>query len=299
MGLTHVNTAGEAKMVDVGNKKVVHREAEASGAIFLQKETIELIKKNLLKKGDVLAVARIAAISGAKKTFDLIPLCHNIPINKIDVSFDVRDDRILIKSRAACDAKTGIEMEALTAVSIAALTIYDMCKAVDKTMKITDIKLEEKRKNGKIKFKIDSVNLSDKKGVQKRPVTSAEMMENHGIKGDAHAGNWHRQVSFLAGEAVDDMRNKAGAFEIKNGDFGENIITRGIDWTKTDVGGKIHIGDVELEVTQIGKECHTRCAIFDAVGDCIMPTQGIFAKVLKGGIIHAEDSGYYSIRQSV
>ena len=295
MGLTHVNTAGEARMVDVGHKKVSHREAEASGTIHLQKETIELINKNLMKKGDVLATARIAAISGAKKTFDLIPLCHNIPINKIDVSFDVREDRILIKSYTSCDAKTGIEMEALTAVSIAALTIYDMCKAVDKTMTISDIKLDEKRENGKIKFKVESVNTSDKKGVQKRPTAAAEMMENHGIKGDAHAGDWHRQVSFLAGEAVDTMRNRAGSFEIKNGDFGENIVTRGIDWTKTNVGGKVTIGDVELEVTQIGKECHSRCAIYDAVGDCIMPKQGIFAKVLKGGIIHAGDSGYYSI----
>jgi len=146
MALTHVNTAGEANMVDISTKKILHREAIASGAIFLQKETIELIKNNLVKKGDVLAVARIAAISGAKKTFDLIPLCHNIPINKIDVSFDIKADRILIRSRAVCEAKTGIEMEALTAVSIAALTIYDMCKAMDKTMKITEIKLEEKRK---------------------------------------------------------------------------------------------------------------------------------------------------------
>ncbi len=146
MALTHLNAAGKANMVDVSAKKIVHREATASGAIFMQKETIELIKNNLVKKGDVLAVARIAAISGAKKTFDLIPLCHNIPIDKIDISFDIKEDRILIKSRAVCDAKTGIEMEALTAVSIAALTIYDMCKAKDKTMKITGIKLEEKQK---------------------------------------------------------------------------------------------------------------------------------------------------------
>jgi cyclic pyranopterin phosphate synthase len=149
MALTHVNPAGEANMVDVSAKTILHREAIASGAIFLQKETIELIKNNLVKKGDVLAVARIAAISGAKKTFDLIPLCHNIPINKIDVSFDIKEDCILIRSRAVCEAKTGIEMEALTAVSIAALTIYDMCKAKDKTMKITDIKLEKKQKGEK------------------------------------------------------------------------------------------------------------------------------------------------------
>jgi cyclic pyranopterin phosphate synthase len=149
MTLTHLNASGKANMVDVSTKKIVHREAIASGAILLQKETIELIKNNLVKKGDVLSVARIAAISGAKKTFDLIPLCHNIPIDKIDVSFDIKEDRILIRSKASCEAKTGIEMEALTAVSIAALTVYDMCKAADKTMIITDIKLEEKRKGEK------------------------------------------------------------------------------------------------------------------------------------------------------
>lgn len=147
MALTHVDQKGQAHMVDISDKKIVHREATASGCIFLQPATIEMIKNNLVKKGDVLSVARIAAINGAKKTFDLIPLCHNIPINKIDVSFQVKKDRIDIKSRAVCDAKTGIEMEALTAVSIAALTIYDMCKAVDKQMNISDIKLEEKTKH--------------------------------------------------------------------------------------------------------------------------------------------------------
>jgi cyclic pyranopterin phosphate synthase len=147
MGLTHVNQQGEANMVDVSAKEVVHREAEASGFIFLGAETIDMIRNNLMKKGDVLSVARIAAISGAKKTFDLIPLCHNIPINKVDVSFEIKDNGIAIASRAVCDAKTGIEMEALTAVAVAALTIYDMCKAVDKQMVISDIKLEKKTKH--------------------------------------------------------------------------------------------------------------------------------------------------------
>jgi cyclic pyranopterin monophosphate synthase len=147
MGLTHVNHSGEANMVDVSSKKIVHREAEASGFIHMKPETVDLIKNNLMKKGDVLSVARIAAIGGAKKTFDLIPLCHNIPINKVDVFFEIKSEGIFIQSRAVCDARTGIEMEALTAVSIAALTIYDMCKAVDKQMIISDIKLEKKTKD--------------------------------------------------------------------------------------------------------------------------------------------------------
>jgi len=147
MELSHVNQKGEANMVDISEKKTVHREALASGSIFLRPQTLELLKSNQLKKGDVLSVARIAAISGAKKTFELIPLCHNIPINKVDVSFQVAKNRVDIRARAVCDAKTGIEMEALTAVSIAALTIYDMCKAVDKQMVISDIKLVEKKKD--------------------------------------------------------------------------------------------------------------------------------------------------------
>lgn len=134
-------------MVDISSKDVIHREAEASGKIFLNPRTLDMIKDNLIKKGDVLSVARIAGITGAKKTSGLIPLCHNIPVNKIDVEFEMEEDGIRIISMAVCDAKTGIEMEALTAVSVAALTIYDMCKAVDKEMRISDIILTEKRKN--------------------------------------------------------------------------------------------------------------------------------------------------------
>lgn len=146
----------------------------------------------------------------------------------------------------------------------------------------------------KIEFKIESVNTSKTKGVQKRPVPSVTLIENHGIDGDAHAGNWHRQISFLSGEAVDTMKQKMGKMELKDGDFGENIVTRGIDWAQVNVGGQVSIGEIRMEITQIGKECHTRCAIYYAAGDCIMPKQGVFAKVLKGGVIHAGDSGYYS-----
>ncbi len=147
MELTHVNKKGEAEMVDISLKKIVHREAYASGKIYLQPSTLDLIKSDQIRKGDVLSVARIAGISGGKYTSSLIPLSHNITINKIDVNFEIENDGIKIISKAVCDGRTGIEMEALTAVSISALTIYDMCKAVDKLMVISDIKLEEKRKS--------------------------------------------------------------------------------------------------------------------------------------------------------
>jgi len=147
MKLTHVNEAGEARMVDVSAKPISRRKARASGTIRLRPETLELIKSHQVQKGDVLATARTAAIAGAKRTSELVPLCHNIPIDAIDVRFDVRTDGIDITAEARCEAKTGIEMEALTAVAVAALTIYDMCKAVDKTMIIGDIRLLEKTKD--------------------------------------------------------------------------------------------------------------------------------------------------------
>ena len=146
--LTHIDSRGEASMVDVSHKPVSQREAVARGEINLQKSTIALIQKNKIAKGNVLATARIAGILAAKKTGELIPLCHPLPITHCEVDFEIPKsaDRIVIIASAKITAQTGIEMEALTAVSIAALTIYDMCKAVDKTMRITDVKLISKTK---------------------------------------------------------------------------------------------------------------------------------------------------------
>jgi len=146
MELTHVDDTGKAQMVDIGDKPVMQRQAAARGAVYMHRSTLQQIRDNQVKKGDVLATARIAAISGAKKTADLIPLCHNIPIDRIDIAFEILEDRVEILAKAKCHAKTGIEMEALTAVAVAALTIYDMCKAIDKQMRISDIFLQEKTK---------------------------------------------------------------------------------------------------------------------------------------------------------
>jgi MOSC domain-containing protein YiiM len=145
-----------------------------------------------------------------------------------------------------------------------------------------------------VKFTVESVNIAAAKGVPKHEVLEISCRENHGIEGDAHAGDWHRQVSLLAGEAIDAM--KAKGLTLAPGAFGENIVTRGVDWSRAKIGDRISIDEVELLITQIGKECHSRCAIYYAAGDCIMPKQGIFAKVLKGGKIHAQSSGDYHIR---
>ncbi len=144
--LTHVDGSGQARMVDVSGKPRVRRTARAEGFVFLAPGTVKLVRENALAKGDVLAAARLAGILAAKRTSDLIPLCHNIEIEHAEVRLEVLDDRIRIEASAACTDKTGIEMEALTAVSVAALTVYDMCKAVDKGMRIEGVRLLEKTK---------------------------------------------------------------------------------------------------------------------------------------------------------
>lgn len=143
---SHIDSRGEASMVNVSAKPVLQREAIARGEIHLQKSTVALIQKNKIAKGNVLATARIAGILAAKKTGELIPLCHPLPITHCEVNFEILADRIVITASAKITAQTGIEMEALMAVSVAALTIYDMCKAVDKTMRIADVKLISKTK---------------------------------------------------------------------------------------------------------------------------------------------------------
>lgn len=143
---THLDEKGNATMVDVGGKPVVFRLAEAEGRIFLQPATLQAVQDQTVPKGDVLSVARIAAIQAAKRTDELIPLCHSLPLDVVKIEFELEENAIHIKATAQCSAKTGVEMEALTAVSVAALTIYDMCKAIDKTMTIGQISLMRKIK---------------------------------------------------------------------------------------------------------------------------------------------------------
>ena len=137
-------------------------------------------------------------------------------------------------------------------------------------------------------MKIVSIAVSKKKGTTKKCIETAELVENHGIKGDAHAGDWHRQLSFLAWESVEKVSTEE--FKLNFGDFAENIATTGIDWKSQPVGRMFRLGDDALvEITQIGKECHKKCAIYYRTGDCIMPREGVFAKILKGGKIKVGD----------
>lgn len=136
--------------------------------------------------------------------------------------------------------------------------------------------------------RVVSIAISKKKGTRKVPVEETYLLQDHGLEGDAHAGPWHRQVSFLAAESIEKARTDG--LDVTFGDFAENIATSGIEWKKVPIGTRVKLGDSALvEITQIGKECHNKCAIYYMAGDCIMPREGIFARVLKGGRIRRGD----------
>jgi cyclic pyranopterin phosphate synthase len=148
MPVTHIDEQGNARMVDVGAKRVTFRTATASGFVRMSQATVEAIRGRTTPKGNPLEAARLAGIMAAKHTAELIPLCHVIPLNHVDVELDIRMDGVAIKTTASAEARTGVEMEALVAASVAALTLYDMCKAIDKGMVIGDIRLESKTGGG-------------------------------------------------------------------------------------------------------------------------------------------------------
>lgn len=153
--LTHLDEKGKIQMVDVGQKEITHRQAKASSKVFMDGQTLSLIKENKIKKGDVLTVAKIAGIFGAKQTSSLIPLCHSLSLSQVDLDLKINEDEqaVEIISQVEANDRTGVEMEALTCAAIAALTIYDMCKSIDKKMTISEVKLLEKSggKSGKWK----------------------------------------------------------------------------------------------------------------------------------------------------
>ena len=155
--LTHIGDDGEARMVDVSDKDITDRTATARGSVLMAPETLQLIIDGTVKKGDVISVARLAGIMAAKRTAELIPLCHPLALNKIDVDLSCDPDRNAVDIVATCrvSGRTGVEMEALTAVSTAALTVYDMCKAVDRGMQLTDIRLVHKAGGNSGEFRAD------------------------------------------------------------------------------------------------------------------------------------------------
>ncbi|MCL2402649.1 MAG: cyclic pyranopterin monophosphate synthase MoaC [Coriobacteriia bacterium] len=315
---THLDSKGQASMVDVGDKLTTHRVAIASSFIQMNSATLNAIKGDALKKGDVLATARIAGIQAAKRCSELIPLCHPLLISRVAIDFEfverVQRDTKAVQEGAKpeqdnkpcgirCFAtvtltgQTGVEMEALTAASVTVLTIFDMAKAVDKNMSIDAIRLEYKSGGKSGIFAtgqagmVLAINLSKETGEQKVSTTEAvDFIEGHGIESDAHAGDWHRQISLLDQSSVDQLIAKG--LTLKPGDFAENITTSGFSLQTLPVGSRLRLGQALLEITQIGKECHTRCAIYQQAGDCVMPRDGVFAAVIEGGKVRAGDTMY-------
>lgn len=354
--LTHVNAQGRARMVDVGGKPVTARVARAAGTVRMAPSTLELVRTGGTRKGDVLAVAQVAGIMAAKRTWELIPMCHQVPLSGVDISFAYEPDGIAIEATARCKGETGVEMEALAAVSVAALTIYDMCKSHQRNMEIEAVRLLEKDGgrsghfvNGRVNVAgrslvdegaprdvegedegagvgaaaggdaiptaitpgtdaaladaepcdepdlagvtpgaaVMAVCLSERKGTRKRSVDAISLEVGAGVAGDAHAGNWHRQVSLLPNEAVDELRGVLP--DLAPGDFAENILTRGLDLKSLPVGAVLEVGTAQVVVTQIGKTCHNDCEIKRLVGKCAMPSEGVFAVVTRPGVVRPGD----------
>lgn len=319
--LTHINEQGRARMVDVSAKQKTQRVARAAGFVRMAPATLELVRTGGCKKGDVLAVAQVAGIMAAKRCWELVPMCHPIQLTGVDVRFELVDDErgcgVAIEAECRCWGETGVEMEALTAASVAGLTVYDMLKAHQRDMVIDGVRLLEKSGGASGHFvrgadgcangegsvdaaepagtacatgpaaSVVAVSISEKKGTRKKPQESIELVVGHGVEGDAHAGNWHRMVSLLPEESVDSMREVLP--NLSAGDFAENILTRGLSLKELPVGTVLTVGECELVVTQIGKKCHNDCEIHRLTGKCVMPTDGIFAVVTRGGTVRPGD----------
>ena len=283
--LTHIDENGKIKMVDVSDKNISLRKCSAVCEVLTLPETTDILLAEKIKKGDALAAAKIAGIMAAKNTASLIPLCHNIPLSNIDIKIEILTGKIKIFAAVTACSGTGAEMEALTAAATAALTLYDMLKAIDKNIMITGLTLDSKSggKTRVLSGKIVSINVSAKKGCVKNPVNKCRMIANLGIKEDAHAAEDSiRQVSFLSLSSFE--KAKAKKEDLKFGDFAENIDIEGVDVWKLPIGARIEfLSGIILEVTKIGKECHNPCIISKITGDCVMPREGIFCRVVNGG----------------
>lgn len=292
MELSHLDERGRAKMVDVTEKEATLREARAEGRISMKPETLRLIMEGGIEKGEVLAVARVAGIMAAKRTSELIPLCHPLSLTSVAVELSPEEasSSLRIEAVVRLGGRTGAEMEALVAVATAALTVYDMCKAVDRGMAIHGIRLLEKRggKSGPwvaegYRGEVVSVNVSKERGVPKRRVEEGVLKQDWGLEGDAHAGKGGRQVSLLPLEAMALVPPEVLA-GIEEGAYSENLTIRGIPLEELRVGRRLKVGEAVVEILQIGK------GKLEARGrPWIVSREGRFGRVLKGGTVRVGD----------
>ncbi|MBT9130728.1 MAG: Cyclic pyranopterin monophosphate synthase [candidate division WS2 bacterium] len=291
---THLDEKGQVKMVDVSSKSSSLRTARARGVVKFKENLLSRIVQGDIPKGDVLTVAKVAGIQGAKNTHQLIPLTHPLTLSLIDINFKALNEKELeIISEVRCEGKTGVEMEALTAVAVCSLTVYDMCKSLDREIEISDIALiyKDGGKTGIFRKELGTVcslNTSQKKGEKKTPVEKLVFVEGRGVEGDAHAGPGNKQVSLLSLKSINKM--KTMGVEVEPGSFAENVTVAGISVNLLPIDTILHLGEeVKLKVTQLGKVCVNPCFIGKQVGDCLMPREGIFAEVIEGGKVKRGD----------
>lgn len=296
--LTHLDGEGRVKMVDVGGKAVTKRRAVAFGTVRTGEKALAMLRDGQIAKGDAWAATRVAAIMAAKRTSDLIPLTHPIRLDAVNLTLaPFGTDRVAIVAEALASDRTGVEMEAMTAVAVAQLNLYDMVKGVSKGVSLEGARLLLKTggksgdwlADGVELGKVEKLATSRAKGTPKDPTDEVTIKLGFGVEGDAHGGDWHRQVSLLGIESIRKMQEKG--LKVDFGSFAENIATSGICLYELPVGSLLWSNTgVLLEVTQIGKECHTKCAVYHKAGDCVMPREGIFARVLTGGPLQTADA---------
>lgn len=293
------------RMVDVTEKGETGREAEARAKVWMSPATVEAIRRGEMAKGDVVGVSRTAGILAAKATPSLLPLCHPLMVTHVDVDVKLPEgqDYVEVVAKVKGVGKTGFEMEALTAASVATLNIYDMCKALDKDMVIGDTRLVGK-KGGKSDAgsggkgvegygRLVAICMSEAREGTKRPVSEGVLRTDYGLVGDAHAGT-RRQVSLLGMESIrklsaalqtiDSQRMEKMGVRVEYGDSAENLVTEGIQLTGLSPGTRVRVGDeAVLEVTEQGKEFHRP-------GFYLLPLAGVFARVVRGGRVRVGDA---------
>jgi len=279
MELTHVNERGEARMVNISTKEFTVRSACAQAVVHCSNATIERIINGNVPKGDVLSCARIAGIMAAKRTAEWIPMCHPLPLSSVDIDIHTRETSIRIVSTVRCVYKTGAEMEALTAASVAALTLYDMCKAVDKGMVIHKVMLLSKTGGKSGAFIRPVITALKTKKAKGSPPTSHETLEIPYPCSDAG------DLSLIASDALLAVE-KAGGICTKR--FWANIAVSRLP-EGAEEGSYLRLGGALCRIDRVGRPCHRLCDTGKAGEACALVREAVFLKIIEGGTLCVGD----------
>jgi len=279
MDLTHVNERGEARMVDIRSKEVTDRSASAQAIVRCRRTTIDRIASNSMPKGDVFSCARIAGIMAAKKTDALIPMCHPLPLSSVVIDIKAEDTSIRIVSHVTCVHKTGAEMEALTAASVAALTIYDMCKAIDKHMVIDRVMLLSKTGGKSGPYIRPVITAIKTKQAKDTFPTAHETLEISYPGGDMGDLSLVTRDTLLAIEKADGICTKR---------FWANIEVSGLPGEAKE-GSFLRLGGVLCKINRVGRPCHQLCDCGKAGEVCALVNEAVFLEIIQGGALCVGD----------